>query len=71
MKNVDTKYIENKGLKAKVYYANTIKPDENSWILMESYNDGIWQTENEALAIKVEVEGINTYFTNATVNYVE
>ena len=57
LKNVDTTYIESKGLTAKVYYANTISPQENDWILMESYTNGIWQTENEAKAIKVKIEG--------------
>ena len=57
LKNVDTTYIESKGLTAKVYYANTISPQENDWILMESYTNGIWQTESEAKAIKVKIEG--------------
>ena len=57
LKNVDTTYIESKGLTAKVYYANTISPQENNWVLMESYTNGIWQTENEAKAIKVKIEG--------------
>ena len=57
LKNVDTTYIESKGLTAKVYYVNTISPQENDWILMESYTNGIWQTENEAKAIKVKIEG--------------
>ena len=57
LKNVDTTYIESKGLTAKVYYANTISPQENDWILMESYTNGIWQTENEVKAIKVKIEG--------------
>ena len=57
LKNVDTTYIESKGLTAKVYYANTTSPQENDWILMESYTNGIWQTENEAKAIKVKIEG--------------
>ena len=57
LKNVDTTYIESKGLTAKVYYVNTISPQENDWILMESYTNGIWQTESEAKAIKVKIEG--------------
>ena len=57
LKNVDTTYIESKGLTAKVYYANTISPQENDWVLMESYTNGIWQTESEAKAIKVKIEG--------------
>ncbi|HJJ05373.1 MAG TPA: leucine-rich repeat protein [Clostridiaceae bacterium] len=57
LKNVDTTYIESKGLTAKVYYANTTSPQENDWILMESYTNGIWQTESEAKAIKVKIEG--------------
>ena len=57
LKNVDTTYIESKGLTAKVYYVNTISPQENDWILMEGYTNGIWQTENEAKAIKVKIEG--------------
>ena len=57
LKNVDTTYIESKGLTARVYYANTVSPQENDWVLMESYTNGIWQTENEAKAIKVKIEG--------------
>ena len=57
LKNVDTTYIESKGLTAKVYYANAISPQENDWILMEGYTNGIWQTENEVKAIKVKIEG--------------
>ena len=57
LKNVDTTYIESKGLTAKVYYANTTSPQENDWILMEGYTNGIWQTENEVKAIKVKIEG--------------
>ena len=58
LKNVDTKYLESKGNTVKVYYSLSINIDENSWILMESHEDGIWQTEAEDVkAIKVEVEG--------------
>ena len=57
LKNVDTTYIESKGLTAMVYYANTVSPQENDWVLMESYTNGIWQTENEVKAIKVKIEG--------------
>ena len=56
-KNVDTTYIQSKGLTAKVYYANTLTPDETSWVLMETNENGIWTTENEVKAVKIKIEG--------------
>lgn len=56
-KNVDTTYIQSKGLTAKVYYANTLTPDETSWVLMETNENGIWATENEVKAVKIKIEG--------------
>ncbi|MEE3419243.1 MAG: prealbumin-like fold domain-containing protein, partial [Methanosphaera sp.] len=59
LKSVDTKYLESKGGTVKVYYASTTEPDENSWTLMESHTDGIWETANaeQTKAIKIEVDG--------------
>ena len=56
-KNVDTTYIQEKGLTAKVYYANTLTPDESSWTLMETNENGIWTTTNEVKAVKIKIEG--------------
>ena len=56
-KNVDTTYIQQQGLTPKVYYSNSIEPDENSWTLMENNNEGIWTTTNEVKAIKVTIQG--------------
>lgn len=56
-KNVNTSYLETKGINSKIYYANTINPSEIDWKLMEIYEDGIWKTENDVKAIKVKIEG--------------
>ena len=56
-KNVDTTYIQEKGLTAKVYYANTLTPYESSWTLMETNESGIWTTTNEVKAVKIKIEG--------------
>ena len=56
-KSVDTTYLQTKGLTPKVYYANTTTPDETSWTLMETNENGIWTTTNEVKAVKIKIEG--------------
>ena len=56
-KNVDITYLQSKGLTAKVYYANTLTPDDSSWTLMETNENGIWTTTNEVKAVKIKIEG--------------
>lgn len=60
-KSMDTTYLESQGFTIKVYYANTLAPDENSWTLMENCENGIWTTiegnESFVKAVKVAIEG--------------
>ena len=55
-KNVDTTYLQSKGITANVYYAKTTTPDDASWTLMETNENGIWTTTNEVKAIKIKIE---------------
>ena len=55
-KNIDTTYLQSKGITAKVYYAKTTTPDDASWTLMETNENGIWTTTNEVKAIKIKIE---------------
>ena len=55
-KNIDTTYLQSKGITANVYYAKTTTPDDASWTLMETNENGIWTTTNEVKAIKIKIE---------------